>query len=245
VPVVNVPGYHRNQRLFNDGADLNRTFPGKEGGTNSQVFAWRFLDRIVRHFHYLIDLHTASFGRVNSLYVRADLRHEPSRDMANALRPQILLHNRGQEGTLRDAAMDLGIPSVTVEVGNPQRIQDDLVWWSVAGIRRIMDQLGMLPETILRNPPWEPVICGRSYWLYTDRGGILEVFPPLVAHVIAGERIAHVRDVFGSVIRDYFSPESGVVIGHSTNPVNQTGSRILHLGIVGDPEPAPTAPDEE
>ncbi len=244
VPVVNVPGYHRNSRLFTDMADLNRTFPGKEGGTQSQVFVARFLERIVGVFGFHVDLHTASFGRVNSLYVRADLLHEVARTMAQKFQPQILLHNAGADGTLRDAAMSLGIPSLTIEVGNPQRIQDDLVQWSICGIQQVMAELGMLqrPETF--DPPWETVVCGRSYWIHTDRGGILEVFPELVEHVTTGQRIAQVLDVFGNVVRDYFAPEAGVVIGRSTNPVNQTGSRIVHLGVIGDPEAAPTASDE-
>lgn len=244
VPVVNVPGYHANKRVFSDGVDLNRIFPGQEGGTQSQVFAARFVDRALSAFTHLIDLHTASTGRINSLYVRADLEHEVSRQMAEAQNPQILLHNRGVEGTLRDCAMDHGIPAITVEVGNPQRVQDDLVWWSVLGIRQVLHELGMLAAPGRRAPPWETIRCGRSRWLYTDRGGFLEVFPHLCDRVRAGDRVAQVRDVYGGVIRDLFAPEAGVVIGKSTNPVNQTGSRVLHLGVEGDPVPAPTAPDE-
>jgi hypothetical protein len=37
--------------------------------------------------------------------------------------------------------------------------------------------------------------------------------------------------VFGDVLCEYVAPEDGVVIGKSVNPVNQTGGRILHLGI--------------
>ncbi|MCB9681060.1 MAG: succinylglutamate desuccinylase/aspartoacylase family protein [Alphaproteobacteria bacterium] len=243
VPVVNVPGYHRNERRFNDGADLNRTFPGREGGTNAEVFSWRFLDRAVRHFDYLVDLHTASFGRTNSLYIRADLRDATTRGMAEAFHPQLLLHNRSEDGTLRDAALDLGVPAITVEIGNPQRIQEDLVRHSVGGLQRILALLGLVDHTPPAPPPTPPIRCGRSYWLYTDRGGVLEVFPPLLASLDAGAHIAQVRDIYGVVTRDFHAPEAGVVIGRSTNPVNQTGSRILHLGIEGDPETAPAAPD--
>ena len=47
IPVLNVPGYHLHQREFLDGIDLNRAFPGREGGTPSQVFASRLLERVV------------------------------------------------------------------------------------------------------------------------------------------------------------------------------------------------------
>ncbi len=116
--------------------------------------------------------------------------------------------------------------------------------WSICGIEQVMAELGMLRAPQAFDPPWETVVCGRSYWIHTDRGGILEVYPDLVEHVTAGERIAQVTDVFGNLVRDYFAPEPGWIIGRSTNPVNQTGSRIVHLGIAGDPESAPSAPDE-
>lgn len=244
LPVVNTPGYHRNQRHFADGTDLNRIFPGLEGGTQGQVFAARFLDRAIASMTHLVDLHTASFGRVNSLYIRADLHNPVSEAMARAFEPQILLHNRGNEGTLRDAAADLGIPAITVEIGNPQRIQDDLVGFSVAGLTRVMEALDMVERSSDHTPPGDTIVCGRSYWLYTDRGGVLEVFPRLASRVHEGERIAAVRDIYGTLRREVWAPEDGVVIGKSTNPVNQTGSRILHLGVEGPPEAAPTAPDE-
>lgn len=243
VPVVNVPGYHAQRREFSDGVDLNRVFPGKEGGTQSQVFAARVADRLLTRLTHLVDLHTASFGRVNTLYARADLNVPEARELALCIEPQILLHNRGVDGTFRDAAMDLGVIAVTLEVGNPQRIQDDLVLFTVAGLTRVMSRLGMVDRDPVAAPPGDPVVCGRSYWIHTDRGGILEVFPPLAARVRQGERVAQVRDVYGRLVREYFAPEDGIVIGKSTNPVNQTGSRILHLGILGDPQVAPVAPD--
>ena len=59
--------------LQSDGKDLNRLFPGKSDGTASQIYAHNVMEKIVNSFNYLIDLHTASFGRVNSYYVRADM----------------------------------------------------------------------------------------------------------------------------------------------------------------------------
>jgi hypothetical protein len=73
VPCVNVAGYLKFQREFADGRDLNRLFPGREDGFASQVFCYQLMNKVISQFNYLIDLHTASFGRVNSYYVRADM----------------------------------------------------------------------------------------------------------------------------------------------------------------------------
>lgn len=73
VPCVNVSGYLKFTREFADGRDLNRLFPGREDGFSSQVYCYQLMNKVISQFNYLIDLHTASFGRVNSYYVRADM----------------------------------------------------------------------------------------------------------------------------------------------------------------------------
>ena len=78
----------------------------------------------------------------------------------------------------------------------------------------------------------ETVLCKRSLWIYTDAGGILTIPVELRQMVKKGELIAVLRDIFGKKVKEYFSPHDGIVIGKSISPVNQTGGRILHLGIL-------------
>lgn len=230
VPVVNMPGFLRNQRFFSDGQDLNRIMPGKPGGNCAQVYAHRFIERIISKLDRLVDLHTASFGRVNAFYVRANLEHEATAQMAYAQHPQILLHNPSHDDTLRAAAMERGIPAITVEVGDPMLFQKKMIRFGFQGLANILSQMGMVD--LEEEPPnFDPVICNRSYWLYTDHGGLLNIDVELRDKVKKGQRIARVTDIFGQLLKEYHAPESGVIIGRSTNPVNQTGSRIVHLGI--------------
>lgn len=76
-----------------------------------------------------------------------------------------------------------------------------------------------------------PIICKESYWMYTDHGGILRVLPKILDHVEKGDKVATMHSIFGFETADYFSKNDGIVIGKSTSPINQTGGRILHLGI--------------
>lgn len=234
VPIVNMPGFDRHQREFSDKADLNRVMPGRADGNGAEVYAHRLVDRVIAKVEYLIDLHTASFGRINSLYVRVDMTNEVTRELALLQHPQIIVHNQGADGTLRAAAMARGIRAITVEVGDPQRFQAGLVQVSLVGLRNVLAHLAMLP---VQQPQFHepPVVCGRSYWLYTDVGGLLEVFPPVSTQVRKDQVVARVTSAFGDLIREYVAPEDGIVVGKSTNPVNQTGDRILHLGIPGMP----------
>ncbi len=63
------------------------------------------MNKIIVHFNYLIDLHTASFGRVNSYYVRADMNDPVSAAFAKLQQPQIILHNSGQDGNFENVGI--------------------------------------------------------------------------------------------------------------------------------------------
>lgn len=231
VPVFNVPGFIRHQREFSDGNDLNRIMPGKATGNEAQQYAHAVLHNVIAQFDTLIDLHTASFGRVNSLYIRADLSDPKTRRLAELQNAEILLHNCGADGTLRSAAARFGIPSLTVEVGNPQLFQESMIQRSVTGIMNVLSHLEMIDRDI--NIESDPALCSNSYWIYTNAGGILEISVPLRAFVEEGQEIARVTDCYGALVKTYHAPEPGIVIGKSTNPVNASGARILHLGVLG------------
>ncbi|KAK9767646.1 hypothetical protein K7432_002412 [Basidiobolus ranarum] len=231
VPVANAPGYLRSQRTFSDGTDLNRLMPGKKNGSTSQVYAYNLMERVVSHFDYLLDLHTASKGRVNSLYVRANMTHIHTQRMATLQNPQIIVHNTSPDGSLRGAAMERGIPAITVEIGDPSRFQKRFVKNALLGVTNIISHLQMV-EDEPDHPEYDPVVCSKSYWIFAPSGGILSVLPDVNTWVKRNEPIAYLHNIFGDLEATYYAPEDGIVIGKNVDPVCQSGNRILHLGVV-------------
>lgn len=229
VVVVNIDGFLSNERRFGDGWDLNHSFPGRPDGNAAEVYTYRVVDQVLRELDVLVDLHTASFGRANSLYIRADMTDPVTAEMAYLLRPQIVVHNPPSDRTLRGAAAELGIPAMTVEVGNPNRFNQDYIRRALAGLRAVLAAQGMIRKRqVTASPP--PILCRGSYWIYTDRGGLLEVYPRVADSVSEGDEIGRITDPFGQRVATYRAPEDGVVIGRAINPVASTGARILHLG---------------
>ena len=50
-----------------------------------------------------------------------------------------------------------------------------------------------------------------------------------------GELIAEVQTIFGDVVERIVAPDfETVVVGVEGNPVAKTGSRVVHLGVIGD-----------
>ena len=233
VPVVNAISYLRKQRRFNDGTDLNHIMPGLPDGNVSDVYANRFVERVVKRFDYLVDLHTASWGRVNSYYIRADMDDDETRQMALLQNADIIVNNHPSDGTLRGAADAMGIPAITLEVGDPNRFQRSMIRSGLAGIFNLLAHFKMVDQEIDVEEN-ETVLCPDSEWMYTDTGGILRVLPGVTDRVSKGELVAYISNIFGDRVAEYFAPFDGIVIGKETNPVCQTGGRILHLGELGD-----------
>ena len=234
VPLLNVPGYLNETRAFSDGVDLNRIMPGKANGNESELYAHRIMELIIKRCDYLFDLHTASFGRVNTHYVRCDLSSPVVMELAARLDPQIILHSPNSDGTLRGAAAQRGIHALTVEIGDPQRIQKGLVRDAYSGLTAALAHLGML-NPVRPESEEEVICCQRSYWMYTKRGGLLNVLPALGDRLKKGDEVARLFNVWGDLVVRFYAPEDSVVIGKSTNPTAGAGSRIVHLGVEGLP----------
>ncbi len=231
IPIMNVPGYLSMQRRFNDGVDLNRIMPGKPNGNKSQIYAYRLIDRIISKLDYLLDLHTASFGRVNSYYIRANIDDKETETLALLQNAQIILNSPAPDSTVRGTACELGAKAITLEVGDPNLFQKGHIRSGLTGIINTLIHLGMTDDEI-EYPDEPPIICEHSYWIYTDKGGILQVLPKVAQVVAKGEKIAILRNVFGDTIKEFQAPEDGVVIGKHVQPEALTGTRIVHLGII-------------
>ncbi|KFY87330.1 hypothetical protein V500_07028 [Pseudogymnoascus sp. VKM F-4518 (FW-2643)] len=245
IPVVNVPGFVASMRFFDDDSkqDLNRLMPGKIDGAAPQQYAYRIFHNIVTKFDYLMDLHTASLGRRNSLYVRADMNDPVIAKLATLMKPQVLVHV-ATKGSLRGCAQEIGVKALTVEIGNASSFQKPFIQDTYDGICRVISEIGLfsaseIPDRSLNRASSlgvkESVVCSRSYWIFTQTGGILRVFKDIAELVQPGELIAQVESIFGDVIEEVHAPADylTVVVGLEANPIARGGNRIVHLGVVG------------
>ena len=108
----------------------------------------------------------------------------------------IKVHNPPSDGTLRGAADDLGIPAITLEVGNPSKFQKKLIRSGIDGIHKVLCHLDLTNYEIITTDK-EIVVCYKSIWIYTDIGGLLTIPLELRQKVKQVDLIASLRDIFG------------------------------------------------
>jgi predicted deacylase len=236
VPIVNLQGFRRGSRYLPDRRDLNRYFPGNPNGSSAARIAHSLFENIVRHCDALVDLHTGSFYRTNLPQLRADLRYQSVREMTQAFGGMAVLHSEPAPGTLRRAAIDAGIPAVTLEAGEPLRLQSKKVSEGVAGIFALLNSQDMVPRVQLLRTP-EPVFY-ESNWVRADHGGILFSVIRLGQEVEAGDVLGTITDPITNEQHLIYASDGGRVLGMALNQVVMPGFAAFRIGIETDGAPS-------
>jgi len=243
VPIVNIQGFYRGTRYLPDRRDLNRYFPGNPRGSAATRMAHSFFTEVVKHCSALIDLHTGSLNRTNLPQVRADLRLPQVSRMTKAFGATVVLHSVGDRGSLRRAATEIGIPSVTFEMGEPMRVQSEQVEHGAKAVETLLYSLGMTRQRRYWGDP-EPVYYA-SKWVRVDHGGILFSDVALGERVSEGELLGVVTDPISNQQHRIYAPVNGRVLGMALNQVVLPGFAAYRIGTATSPARVPKQSAEE
>lgn len=229
VPIVNLQGFHRTSRYLTDRRDLNRYFPGNPEGSSAARIAYSFFQEVINRCHFLVDLHTGSAYRTNLPQIRGNLHIPEVAAFAHLFGIPVILHSEGAEGMLRHAAVDVGIPAVTLEAGKSQTLQESAVRYGVKSIMALLNKLAMIENDT--EPVMLESVFYQSAWIRVDHGGIL------FSQVQLGEKVAKdsvlgvVTDPITNLRSEIISPYDGQVIGMAVDQVVMPGFAGFHIGI--------------
>jgi predicted deacylase len=237
VPIVNLQGFRRASRYLPDRRDLNRYFPGRPTGSSAARIAHSFFNDVIVHCQYLVDLHTGSFRRANLPQLRADLTKPAVAELTRNLGAIVVLQSRGTRGSLRRAAVDAGIPAVTLEAGEPLNIEPDAVQQGVQSVESLLSKLNMYPYKGLWARKSEPVYY-RSTWIRVPAGGILLNKARLGERVKKDQMLGVVTDPITNASHEIHAPISGRLIGMAMNQVMLPGYAAYHIGFQSTAEEA-------
>lgn len=229
VPIVNLQGFRRGSRYLPDRRDLNRFFPGNPDGSLASRIAHSFFNEVINKCEALVDLHTGSFKRTNLPQLRADLNNPDVVDLTRGFGSTVVLHSAGSGGTLRRAASDRGIPSVTLEAGEPARLQEKEVEHGTKGIMTLLTELGMYRKVTFWGSR-EPVYY-RSKWVRADRGGVLFSEVELGERVSKNQVLGTITDPITNVKSTLRASINGRVLGMALNQFVMPGFAAFRIGI--------------
>jgi len=258
IPIVNVHGFLERSRYLPDRRDLNRSFPGHERGSLASRVASLFMEEIVGQCSHGIDLHTAGVHRSNLPQIRANLEDKETARLAEAFGTPVLIDANIRDGSLRQAAMEQGIPMLLYEAGEALRFDEVAIRAGVHGIVQVMRALDMLPAVRKKKTPYKPVLARSSSWVRSPDSGILRAMVSLGTQVEKDTLLGIVADPFGERDVELRSPYNGIIVGRTNLPLVHEGEALFHVarfrklddaaasveGFAENYEPEPSFPPE-
>ncbi|MGM0595028.1 MAG: succinylglutamate desuccinylase/aspartoacylase family protein [Pseudomonadota bacterium] len=229
IPIVNVHGFLERSRYLPDRRDLNRSFPGHERGSLASRVANLFMEEIVDQCSHGIDLHTAGVHRSNLPQIRANLEDEETARLAEAFNTPVLIDANIRDGSLRQAAMEQGIPMLLYEAGEALRFDEVAIRAGVHGIVQVMRALDMLPAVRKKKRGYKPVLARASSWVRSPDSGILRAMVSLGTQVERDTLLGIVADPFGERDVEIRSPYNGIIVGRSNLPLVHEGEALFHI----------------
>lgn len=233
VPMVNVYGVLNQSRYMPDRRDLNRSFPGSPKGSLAGRVADKFLEEIVQHCDYGIDLHTGAIHRSNLPQVRANLKDQETKTLAEAFGVPVLLNSDLRDGSLRQAAVESDTRILLYEAGQALRFDELSIQVGVKGVLNVIAHLGLIRRKS-RRKKITPYIANNSAWVRADSSGIVHNLKNLGDQVLKGTPLAEIGSPFGDIISTVTANKSGIIIGKQNIPLVQEGDAMFHIAFFSE-----------
>ena len=248
VPLVNIASFEQKVPHVNpvDGKSMNRFYPGKADGTQTERASYLITKEIVDRCDYLIDYHGGDLDESLRPYAywAPTGREEQDRMskrmvLAFGLDHIIIWRERPSDPAatryLDNTAAVLGKPSIVVEAGHAGTVETDDVALLVNGTLSTMHALKMLPgeSRPIENPVWIEKLAdvlaeGPGIWYPLVKRG---------TYVSAGMKLGTITDYVGRVIAEPRAPVSGVVLHVNAVPSLKKGDNIADIGVVAAQAP--------
>lgn len=237
IPIVNIYGFNNRSRYLPDRRDLNRSFPGSKQGSLAAQVAHVFMRDIVERSTHGIDLHTGAIHRTNLPQIRACLDDVETRRLAEAFGTPVILNSATRDGSLRQAAVERGLPILLYEGGEALRFDGNAVRTGLQGVLSVMRYIGMLPAKIRETKvkQREAVIALGSHWIRANRSGIFRALKHPGDLVEGGQPLATISGPLGERERSVTAQETGIIVGQLRMPLVNRGDALFHIATFHDP----------
>ena len=236
VPIVNVFGFNNNSRYLPDRRDLNRSFPGTPKGSMASQVAHTFMQEIVSKCTHGIDLHTGAIHRANLPQIRASLDNEETRQLARAFGVPVVINSTTRDGSLRQAALEQGIPMLLFEGGEALRFDEKVIRTGLKGVLAVMGEIGMLTHhrVMAMGQEKEVFFAQSSHWVRAPHSGSLRIRKGLGSKVMKDELLGVISDPYGDSMVRVCASKEGIVIGMTMIPLVNQGDALFHIATFDD-----------
>jgi len=243
VPLVNIQSFEQKVPHVNpvDGKSMNRFYPGKADGTQTERVSLAITKQIVERCDYLIDYHGGDLDEDLRPYSYWPKTGNARQDeithgmvLAFGLDHIIVVTDRPKDPAasryLDNTASTRGKPAIAVEAGHAGTVEADDVEALAGGTLNVMRFLKMLPGAApaVEHPVW----IGKVDTVTSDQPGIFYPSVKRGTWVEQGMKIGYVTDYFGNTVFEAHAPAAGVVLYICSVPSMKKGDVVANVGEV-------------
>jgi hypothetical protein len=243
LPLVNIQSFEQKVPHVNpiDNKSMNRFYPGKADGTQTERASFLITKQVVDRCDYLIDYHGGDLDESLRPYAYWAPTGKETQDRIS--KEMVLAFGLDHIIIWRDRPTDLsatryldntstarGKPSIVVEAGYAGVVEPDDVALLVNGTISTMRALKMLSGD--PRPVENPVWLDKVVDVLSDGPGIWYPFVKRGTYVQEGMKIGFITDYFGKLILEVRAPVSGVILHINAVPSLKKGDNIADIATV-------------
>ena len=230
IPVINVFGFIHMDRLFPDGRDLNRVFPGGKGGSLASRVAHKLMTEIVPHADLILDFHTGGADRFNAAQIRIIKNEIVLDELAQVFGAPVIYYSKNLNKSFRNSCYKLGIPMLLFEGGKSFNIDSTITNTGVNGAKRVLHHLEMLGRKFkVSKPKKNCVKITDSKWIRASHSGMFKAIVSVNSQIKKGGVLGHITDPYGSFNHFVKAPNTGYIFNVNESPIIYQGDAIFHI----------------
>ncbi|MBI3403938.1 MAG: succinylglutamate desuccinylase/aspartoacylase family protein [Acidobacteria bacterium] len=243
VHVANPPSLMKRTIYYSpvDGKNLNRVYPGKSDGTQTERMAFAITNEVIEKADYVADIHCGDGNEALRPYAYwmtsgTEEVNEASKQLVLAFGlDHIVIDNDRERDPAKAAytantAITRGKPAITTETGGMGRIDTDGADLAEAGAMNLLRHLNMLPgdPNRVENPIW----IEKNEVVRSPESGTFHYRVQPGQTVAKGTVLGVLTDFFGKDIAEIISPFAGEVLYVVQTPPVSKGEPVAMVGQI-------------
>jgi len=249
VHIANLPSFLKRTIYYNpwDWKNLNRVYPGKPDGTNTERIASAITQEVIERSDYLVDLHCGDGNEALLPYAYWMTLDDPKLNeqakqlvLAFGLSTIVIDKDRPRDprasAYTSNTAMTRHKPAITIESGQLGSMSEEWITPIESGVMSVLKHLKMIEgrATYVDHPRW----IETSEVLRSPATGVLWPKAKLGKVVKKGELLAVVNDFFGKPLAEVRAPFDGVLLYILGTPPINADEPVAFVGHVQKGGPA-------
>ena len=244
VRVANIPAFEARSPYVNpvDSKNLNRSFPGKADGSQTQRIADILSRKIIARADFLMDIHSGDGAEFLEAFVgvyggplatKFDQALQVARGFGFPNIVRYKMNTQQQIDTRRSLnrqGVAAGIPTILVEIGQNGSRDEKHVDAIIKGVENALGILGMsrLPQ---HNVPPALRLFESTKGVTASVSGVFYPAETGGRYLWEGDLIGTIRDYAGKEMEKLYAPINGYALYGLLGPPVRTGDNVVTIGI--------------